>query len=69
MRFRLRTLLIALAIVPPAIALAWWYGKAAVGLLVLALLVCPDVFVFAVQGIWWIVAMTGSKIRDIDSKV
>jgi hypothetical protein len=42
MRFRLRTLLILLAIGPPLIALAWWYGKLAIGLLVFALIVCPQ---------------------------
>jgi hypothetical protein len=41
LRYRLRTLLIVLAIGPPLIALAWWYGKAALGILILALLVSP----------------------------
>jgi hypothetical protein len=38
MRFRLRTLLIVLALGPPVIALAWWYWKVALDLLPLALL-------------------------------
>jgi hypothetical protein len=42
MRFRLRTLMIVLALGPPIIAVAWWYGKAALGILVLALIVCPQ---------------------------
>jgi hypothetical protein len=44
MRYRLRTLLIVLALGPPLIALAWWYGKMALGLLLLTLLFCPDLF-------------------------
>ena len=27
MRYRLRTLLIVLAVVPPLLAVAWWYGQ------------------------------------------
>jgi hypothetical protein len=42
MRYSLRTLVIVLALGPPLIALAWWYGKLAVGLLVFALIVCPQ---------------------------
>jgi len=42
MRFRLRTLLIVLALGPPLIAVAWWYGKAALVILVFALIVCPQ---------------------------
>jgi hypothetical protein len=38
MRYRLRTLLIVLTLVPPLLALAWWYGKMALGLLVLLVL-------------------------------
>jgi hypothetical protein len=42
MRFCLRTLLIVLALGPPLIAAAWWYGKAAFVILVFALIVCPQ---------------------------
>jgi len=42
MRFRLRTLMIFVALGPPIIAVAWWYGKAALGILVFALIVCPQ---------------------------
>ena len=42
-RYKLRTLLIALALGPPLIALAWWYGKLNIGLLVFALIVCPQI--------------------------
>ena len=42
MRYRLRTLLIVLALGPPLIALAWWYGKLVIGLVVFALIVCPQ---------------------------
>jgi hypothetical protein len=52
MRYRLRTLLIVLGLGPPVIALAWWYGKMAMGLLVVALLFCPDIFILAGQGAW-----------------
>jgi hypothetical protein len=45
MRFRLRTLLILLAVGPPLIALAWRYGKLAIGLLVFALIACPQLVV------------------------
>jgi len=42
MRFRLRTLLILLAVGPPVIALAWWYGRVAIGVFLLALFFCPE---------------------------
>ena len=48
MRYGLRTLLIVLALGPPAIALAWWYGRVAIGLFLLALLVCPELIFGAV---------------------
>jgi hypothetical protein len=41
-RFRLRTLLIVLAIGPPVIALAWWYGRLIIAVLVITLLVAPS---------------------------
>ncbi len=43
MRYRLRTLMIVLAVGPAVLALAWWYCKFAIGLFVLALIVCPAV--------------------------
>jgi len=42
-RYKLRTLMIVLAVGPPLLAAAWWYGKAALAILVLALIVCPQV--------------------------
>ena len=64
MRYRLRTLLIVLAFGPPAIALAWWYGKVAIALLVLALLFCPDQLILAGQGLWALVAWVRSRNRE-----
>ena len=49
MRFRLRTLMIVLAIGPPVIALAWWYGKLIIALLVITLLVSPSLIFDAVN--------------------
>jgi hypothetical protein len=46
MRFRLRTLLIALALGPPVLALAWWYGRVAIGELLLVLLTLPALIFF-----------------------
>ena len=48
-RYKLRTLLIVLALGPPIIALAWWYGRTAIVLFLLACLVCPEL-VFAAFG-------------------
>jgi hypothetical protein len=52
MRYRLRTLLIVLALGPPVIGLAWRYGKVALGLLALTLLFCPDLLILVGQGAW-----------------
>ena len=60
-RYKLRTLLIALAIGPPIIALAWWYGRLAVGVLALALLVFPELLVYAFGGLCY---LFGGKSRD-----
>ena len=49
MQYRLRTLLIVLAIGPPVIALAWWYGKIIIALLVITLLVAPSLIFDAVN--------------------
>jgi hypothetical protein len=49
MRYRLRTLLIVLALGPPVIALAWWYGKLIIALLVITLLVSPSLIFDAVN--------------------
>lgn len=62
MQFRLRTLLVVLAVGPAAIALAWWYGKAAVGLALLILLVCPQLYILAGQGVWELVAWLRSPV-------
>ncbi|MDX1948052.1 MAG: hypothetical protein SFU86_21820 [Pirellulaceae bacterium] len=43
MRYRLRTLLILIAVGPPVIALAWWYGRAVIGVVVLAMIFCPEI--------------------------
>ena len=42
MRFRLRTLMILLAVGAPVIALAWWYGRAALGIFLLTVIFCPE---------------------------
>ena len=42
MQFRLRSLLIVLALGPPFIALVWWYWKTALVMYLLACLVCPE---------------------------
>jgi hypothetical protein len=40
-RYKLRTLMILLAVLPPLIALAWWYWRVAVGMIVLAIFIDP----------------------------
>ena len=49
MRFRLRTLMIVVAIGPPVIALAWWYGRWIIAVLVITLLVSPSLIFDAVN--------------------
>ncbi len=49
MRYRLRTLMIVLALGPMVIALAWWYGKLIIALLVITLLVSPSLIFDAVN--------------------
>jgi fatty-acid desaturase len=61
MRYRLRTLMIVLALGPPIIALAWWYGRLAVGVLVLALIVFPELLIYAFAGLYH---LFGGKPRD-----
>ena len=61
MRYRLRTLLILMAVGPPIIALAWWYGRLAVGVLILALIVFPELLIYAFGGLYYLI---GGKPRD-----
>jgi hypothetical protein len=61
MRFRLRTLLVVLALGPPIIALGWWYGRLAVGVLALALIVFPELLIYAFGGLYLLI---GGKPRD-----
>jgi len=49
MRFRLCTLMIVLALGPPVLALAWWYGRTIIALLVITLLVAPSLIFDAVN--------------------
>jgi hypothetical protein len=65
-RFRLRTLLIVLTLGPPLIALAWWYGKTAIGLMLLALLFCPDLLFLAGQGAWALFGWLSKASKRLD---
>jgi hypothetical protein len=67
MRYRLRTLMIVLALGPPVIALAWWYGRVAIGVFLLAILVCPELifgaFVYTFGALCHL--LSGKPIRDM----
>jgi len=65
MRYTLRTLLIVLALGPLIIALAWWYGRLAVGVLVLALIVFPELLIYAFGGLYLLI---NGKPRDGSDK-
>lgn len=52
MRFRLRTLMIVLAIGPPLLAAVWWYWQAALAFIALAFILEPALFINAIIGIF-----------------
>ena len=64
MQFRLRTLLIVLAVGPVVLAVAWWYWKAAIGLALLTLLFFPDAYILAGAVIWELVAWLRSSAES-----
>ena len=56
MRYRLRTLLILMAIGPPVIALTWWYGKATIGFLLLVIVFAPGLLMDVFGAIVWLIS-------------
>jgi hypothetical protein len=48
LRYKLRTLLILLAVGPPLLAVAWWFWEAALALVALALILEPALFIDAI---------------------
>jgi hypothetical protein len=42
MRYSIRTLLVLMAIMPPMLAVGWWYWRPALSVLLLAIIFCPE---------------------------
>ena len=60
MRFRLRTLMIVLALGPPAIALEWWYWKESS----LALLVLEVVSLYLILWLLYLILWVVTRMYD-----